>query len=68
MKNMLCEAASNALLEVEDDAEDSSNPELCSKYVKDICKYLKELEVGSSTNSSSSYRDNLLTQGICLSS
>lgn len=62
---MLCEAISNALLEVEDvDAEDSSNPELCSEYVKDICKYMKELEVGSGTNGSSSYRDNLLTGSL----
>lgn len=55
---MLRQEDPDALSEEEDvDAKDSNRPELCSKYVKDIYKYLRELEVGSSSNSSSNYRD-----------
>ncbi|XP_040396791.1 G2/mitotic-specific cyclin-B1 isoform X2 [Cygnus olor] len=44
-EGMLCQAVPDALLEVEDvDAKDSNKPELCSEYVKDIYKYLRELE------------------------
>ncbi|NXD83741.1 CCNB1 protein, partial [Halcyon senegalensis] len=43
--NMLCQAFSGILLGVEDvDAEDGSDTSLCSSYVKDIYKYLRELE------------------------
>ncbi|XP_051896380.1 G2/mitotic-specific cyclin-B2-like [Pristis pectinata] len=42
----LCQAFSGTLLEVEDiDAEDGSNPQLCSQYIKDIYKYLRQLEM-----------------------
>lgn len=43
---MLRQEDPDALSEEEDvDAKDSNRPELCSKYVKDIYKYLRELEV-----------------------
>lgn len=44
----LCEAFSTVILHtaVRDvDADDYDNPMLCSEYVKDIYKYLRELEV-----------------------
>ncbi|KAM8972244.1 G2/mitotic-specific cyclin-B2-like [Pelodytes ibericus] len=45
----LCQAFSDALNNVEDiDAEDSSNPQLCSDYVKDVYNYLRQLEVQQS--------------------
>lgn len=45
----LCLAFSEALLAVQDvDEEDSDQPQLCSEYVKDIYKYLHNLEVVSS--------------------
>ncbi|XP_052633616.1 G2/mitotic-specific cyclin-B1-like [Harpia harpyja] len=41
----LCQAFSDVLLDMEDvDAEDASDPSLCSSYVKDIYKYLRQLE------------------------
>ncbi|KAK7912670.1 hypothetical protein WMY93_012881 [Mugilogobius chulae] len=41
----LCQAFSEALVTVEDvDEQDSDLPQLCSHYVKDIYKYLHELE------------------------
>ncbi|NWI33762.1 CCNB1 protein, partial [Sula dactylatra] len=48
-ETVLCQAFSHVLLEVQDvDAEDSDDPRLCSDYVKDIYKYLREVEVGRS--------------------
>uniref|UniRef100_A0A8C3KFT2 Cyclin B1 n=1 Tax=Calidris pygmaea TaxID=425635 RepID=A0A8C3KFT2_9CHAR len=48
-EDMLCQAFSDVLLDVEDvDVDDGNNPGLCSNYVKDIYKYLRELEVGRS--------------------
>lgn len=48
-EDMLCQAFSDVLLDVEDvDAEDGADPNLCSDYVKDIYKYLRDLEVGRS--------------------
>lgn len=45
----LCLAFSEALLAVQDvDEEDANQPQLCSEYVKDIYKYLHNLEVISS--------------------
>uniref|UniRef100_A0A8B9M4D8 Cyclin B1 n=1 Tax=Accipiter nisus TaxID=211598 RepID=A0A8B9M4D8_9AVES len=45
----LCQAFSDVLLDVEDvDEEDASDPSLCSSYVKDIYKYLRQLEVSRS--------------------
>ncbi|KFQ93884.1 G2/mitotic-specific cyclin-B1, partial [Nipponia nippon] len=45
----LCQAFSDVLLDVEDvDVDDGTDPNLCSNYVKDIYKYLKDLEVGRS--------------------
>ncbi|XP_019723017.1 G2/mitotic-specific cyclin-B2 isoform X1 [Hippocampus comes] len=42
----LCQAFSNALLPVDDVDEDDANmPQLCSEYVKDIYRYLHQLEV-----------------------
>ena len=43
----LCQAFSDTLIEDIDDvdADDHSNPTLCSEYVKDIYKYLQQLEV-----------------------
>ncbi|XP_063301779.1 G2/mitotic-specific cyclin-B2-like [Pelobates fuscus] len=42
----LCQAFSAALNKVEDiDAEDGDNPQLCSEYVMDIYKYLRQLEM-----------------------
>ncbi|KAM6187192.1 G2/mitotic-specific cyclin-B1 [Sarcoramphus papa] len=44
-EDMLCQAFSDVLLDVEDvDAEDGTDPNLCSNYVKDIYKYLRDLE------------------------
>ncbi|NXG93961.1 CCNB1 protein, partial [Stercorarius parasiticus] len=44
-EDMLCQAFSDVLLDVEDvDADDGDDPNLCSSYVKDIYKYLKDLE------------------------
>ncbi|XP_048360610.1 G2/mitotic-specific cyclin-B1 [Sphaerodactylus townsendi] len=44
-EEMLCQAFSDVLLEVEDvDTDDTSDPNLCSEYVKDIYSYLKVLE------------------------
>ncbi|KAJ0056097.1 hypothetical protein NL108_001135, partial [Boleophthalmus pectinirostris] len=41
----LCQAFSEVLLTVEDvDEQDSDQPQLCSHYVKDIYRYLHELE------------------------
>ncbi|XP_049651161.1 G2/mitotic-specific cyclin-B1 [Accipiter gentilis] len=43
--DMLCQAFSDVLLDAEDvDEEDASDPSLCSSYVKDIYKYLRQLE------------------------
>ncbi|NXK28494.1 CCNB1 protein, partial [Arenaria interpres] len=48
-EDMLCQAFSDVLLDVEDvDVDDGNNPGLCSNYVKDIYKYLRDLEVGRS--------------------
>lgn len=44
MEEILCQAFSDVLLDV--DADDGSDPNLCSEYVKDIYKYLRVLEVG----------------------
>ncbi|XP_006010328.1 G2/mitotic-specific cyclin-B1 [Latimeria chalumnae] len=42
----LCHAFSDVMLQVKDvDADDGDNPMLCSEYVKDIYKYLRQLEV-----------------------
>ncbi|KAJ8339390.1 hypothetical protein SKAU_G00361760 [Synaphobranchus kaupii] len=42
----LCQAFSDVLLNIKDvDADDYDNPMLCSEYVKDIYKYLRQLEV-----------------------
>ena len=42
----LCDAFSDVLLDVKDvDADDYNNPMLCSEYVKEIYKYLRQLEV-----------------------
>uniref|UniRef100_A0A2K5BZT7 Cyclin-like domain-containing protein n=1 Tax=Aotus nancymaae TaxID=37293 RepID=A0A2K5BZT7_AOTNA len=48
----LCQAFSDALLcKIKDiDNEDWENPQLCSDYVKDIYKYLRQLEVLQSIN------------------
>ncbi|XP_009270816.1 PREDICTED: G2/mitotic-specific cyclin-B1 [Aptenodytes forsteri] len=44
-EDMLCQAFSDVLLDVEDvDVEDGADPNLCSDYVKDIYKYLRDLE------------------------
>ncbi|XP_007236731.3 G2/mitotic-specific cyclin-B1 isoform X2 [Astyanax mexicanus] len=41
----LCQAFSDVLLNIKDvDADDYDNPMLCSEYVKDIYKYLRQLE------------------------
>ncbi|KFQ69430.1 G2/mitotic-specific cyclin-B1, partial [Phaethon lepturus] len=48
-EDLLCQAFSNILLDVEDvDEDDGTDPTLCSAYVKDIYKYLRDLEVGRS--------------------
>ncbi|GCC28357.1 G2/mitotic-specific cyclin-B1-like [Chiloscyllium punctatum] len=45
MSEELHEAFSNEILPVEDvDMNDGNNPMLCSEYVKDVYKYLRELE------------------------
>lgn len=42
----LCQAFSD-LVDIKDvDADDYNNPMLCSEYVKEIYKYLLQLEVG----------------------
>ncbi|XP_035245817.1 G2/mitotic-specific cyclin-B1 [Anguilla rostrata] len=42
----LCQAFSDVLLNIKDvDADDYDNPMLCSEYIKDIYKYLRQLEV-----------------------
>ncbi|XP_069794829.1 G2/mitotic-specific cyclin-B1-like isoform X2 [Narcine bancroftii] len=42
----LCQAFSDVLLPVKDvDADDGDSPMLCSEYVKDIYKYLRQLEL-----------------------
>ncbi|CAL8405937.1 unnamed protein product [Arctogadus glacialis] len=42
----LCDAFSDVLLDIKDvDADDYNNPMLCSEYVKEIYKYLRQLEV-----------------------
>ncbi|XP_009325604.1 PREDICTED: G2/mitotic-specific cyclin-B1 [Pygoscelis adeliae] len=44
-EDMLCQAFSDVLLDVEDvDVDDGADPNLCSDYVKDIYKYLRDLE------------------------
>ncbi|XP_074022241.1 G2/mitotic-specific cyclin-B1 [Numenius arquata] len=44
-EDMLCQAFSDVLLDVEDvDVDDGGDPNLCSNYVKDIYKYLRDLE------------------------
>ncbi|NXX58207.1 CCNB1 protein, partial [Scopus umbretta] len=44
-EDALCQAFSDVLLGVEDvDAEESADTNLCSEYVKDIYKYLRDLE------------------------
>ncbi|KAM3874398.1 G2/mitotic-specific cyclin-B1 [Diretmus argenteus] len=41
----LCQAFSDVLLQIKDaDADDYDNPVFCSEYVKDIYKYLRQLE------------------------
>ncbi|XP_060115898.1 G2/mitotic-specific cyclin-B2 [Heteronotia binoei] len=42
----LCQAFSEMLLrsDIEDDADDEEDPQLCSDYVKDIYRYLRKLE------------------------
>ncbi|XP_067838243.1 G2/mitotic-specific cyclin-B1-like isoform X2 [Heptranchias perlo] len=45
MSEELCEAFSDEILPVEDvDINDGNNPILCSEYVKDVYKYLRQLE------------------------
>lgn len=45
-ESALCQAFSEALLSVEDvDEQDADQPQLCSEYVKDIYRYLHELEL-----------------------
>uniref|UniRef100_A0A8C6UWF3 Cyclin B2 n=1 Tax=Neogobius melanostomus TaxID=47308 RepID=A0A8C6UWF3_9GOBI len=45
-ESALCQAFSEALLTVEDvDEQDGDQPQLCSAYVKDIYRYLHELEL-----------------------
>lgn len=44
----LCQAFSDVILDTairDVDADDYDNPMLCSEYVKDIYKYLRQLEV-----------------------
>ncbi|KAK0146469.1 G2/mitotic-specific cyclin-B1 [Merluccius polli] len=42
----LCQAFSDVLLDIKDvDADDYNNPMLCSEYVKEIYKYLQQVEV-----------------------
>ncbi|NXN33104.1 CCNB1 protein, partial [Nycticryphes semicollaris] len=44
-EDVLCQAFSHVLLDVEDvDANDGNDPNLCSSYVNDIYKYLRDLE------------------------
>ncbi|NXK06472.1 CCNB1 protein, partial [Herpetotheres cachinnans] len=44
-EDMLCQAFSDVLLDVEDvDVEDDTDPYFCSSYVKDIYMYLRDLE------------------------
>ncbi|NXN66681.1 CCNB1 protein, partial [Himantopus himantopus] len=44
-EDMLCQAFSDVLLDVEDpDIDDGDDANLCSSYVKDIYKYLRDLE------------------------
>ncbi|XP_075596586.1 G2/mitotic-specific cyclin-B1 isoform X2 [Balearica regulorum gibbericeps] len=44
-EDVLCQAFSDVLLDVGDvDEKDGSDPNLCSNYVKDIYKYLRDLE------------------------
>ncbi|NWT47052.1 CCNB1 protein, partial [Chroicocephalus maculipennis] len=44
-EDILCQAFSDVLLDVKDvDMDDGDDPHLCSTYVKDIYKYLRELE------------------------
>ncbi|NXP15482.1 CCNB1 protein, partial [Thinocorus orbignyianus] len=48
-EDVLCQAFSDVLLDMEDvDVDDGDDPNLCSSYVKDIYKYLRDLEVGRS--------------------
>lgn len=48
-EEVLCRAFSEALLAVEDvDEDDGDQPQLCSVYVKDIYRYLHQLEVEQS--------------------
>ncbi|XP_067884895.1 G2/mitotic-specific cyclin-B1-like isoform X2 [Heterodontus francisci] len=44
MSEELCEAFSNEILPIEDVDINDDNPMLCSEYVKDVYKYLRELE------------------------
>lgn len=42
----LCQAFSDVLIDLKDvDADDYCNPMLCSEYVKEIYKYLQQVEV-----------------------
>lgn len=48
----LCQAFSDVILDTairDVDADDYDNPMLCSEYVKDIYKYLRQLEVSGRT-------------------
>lgn len=48
-EDVLCQAFSDVLLDMKDvDMDDGDDPYLCSTYVKDIYKYLRDLEVGRS--------------------
>ncbi|KFQ99570.1 G2/mitotic-specific cyclin-B1, partial [Opisthocomus hoazin] len=48
-KNVVCQPFSEDLLDIQDvDKEDDDDSNLCSNYVKDIYKYLRDLEVGRS--------------------
>lgn len=59
----LCQAFSDVILNTairDVDADDYDNPMLCSEYVKDIYKYLRQLEV-------SWFQAGVVTSGLCQS-
>lgn len=65
----LCQAFSDVLLNIKDvDADDYDNPMLCSEYVKDIYKYLRQLEVSYYIFSPPSLKFICLLKSLCLNS
>uniref|UniRef100_A0A3B4FMR3 G2/mitotic-specific cyclin-B2 n=1 Tax=Pundamilia nyererei TaxID=303518 RepID=A0A3B4FMR3_9CICH len=61
----LCLAFSEALLAVQDvDEEDADQPQLCSEYVKDIYKYLHNLEVLQQTVRANYMQGYEITDGM----